>query len=110
MVKEGGLYSPDLLSYVYQVFVFDEFMIASNGLRPGDFIFLKNMNVKYARINSQLDMIMKMPGQSIQGLKYGRKIQTLAAPSEIDAQASRLNRYLLVNRERKRDRTYGLFF
>lgn len=88
MVKEGGLFAPELLSYVYQVFLFDEFIIGSDALRPGDFVLLKNMNVRYARINSQVDMIMKMPGQTPQGLKYGRKIQQIPTPVEADVDSS----------------------
>lgn len=87
MKGAGGLLSPDLLSHMYQVFVFDEFVMASDALQPGDFILLKNMNVKYARINSLVEMIMKMPGQTMQGLKYGRKIEILPAPalSDVDS-------------------------
>lgn len=71
--------------------MFDEFVACLESLKPGDFVQLKNMQVKSLKnsVASRMDLVMKMPGATCSArAKYGRTINRLDIPNDVNSATS----------------------
>ncbi|CAF1029090.1 unnamed protein product [Brachionus calyciflorus] len=83
--KTKILYSKKASDYLFQVYIFDEFVAQLDTLEPGDFILLKNARTCAPPQSSGADLLIKMPGiQNANQSKYGRGIFKLASYQSVE--------------------------
>ena len=71
-------FARSLSPYLFQIYIYDEFLEQMDELEPGDFVLLKNMrSIKPS--NSSADLLFKLPGMQIGGSNFGRALLKIAS-------------------------------